>query len=89
MVEHGPHRYTLNGRKELVMEGVQLVASFDEHEITLETNMGTVILKGEDLHITQLNLETGNLAAEGNFTAVLYVENRKSKGKGVLSRFLK
>ena len=89
MAEHGQHRYTLNGRKELVMEGVQHVASFDESEITLETSLGTVILKGEGLHITQLNLDTGNLSAEGFFTAVLYVESRKSKGKGVLTRFLK
>jgi len=72
MAEHDQHRFALNGRKELVMEGVQHVASFDESEITLETSLGTVILKGEGLHITQLNLDTG-----------------KSKGKGVLTRFLK
>lgn len=82
------HSVSLNGRKQLVMEGVQHVDSFDESQIILETNMGRVILKGEGLHITQLSLETGNLAAEGFFTSVQYVES-KGKGKGLLNRILR
>jgi len=84
------HSVSINGRKELNMEGVKHVDSFDESEITLETNMGNVILKGEGLHITQLNLETGILAAEGIFTSVQYVEGKgKARGKGLLNRILK
>lgn len=82
------HSVSLNGRKQLVMEGVKHVDSFDEKEITLETNLGRVVLKGESLHITQLNLDTGNLAAEGFFNSIQYMEG-KSKGKGVLGRILK
>ncbi len=90
MNEHVKHSVFINGRKQLVMEGVRHIESFDDSEITLETNMGTLILKGEGLHITQLSLDTGNLAAEGFFSSVQYVENKgKSKGKGVLSRILK
>lgn len=89
MAERGEHGIRLSGRKHLVMEGVQRVESFDEKEIVLETNMGVVVLKGEGLHITQLNLDTGNLAAGGYFSAVLYVEGKKARGKGVLNRILK
>lgn len=88
MNEQVLHSVSLSGRKLLVMEGVKHVESFDEKEITLETNLGRVVLKGEGLHITQLNLDTGNLSAEGYFNSILYVEG-KSKGKGVLSRILK
>jgi len=84
------HNVSINGRKELIMEGVKHVDSFDESEISLETNMGNVILKGEGLHITQLNLETGSLAAEGFFTSVQYVESKgKARRKGLLNRILK
>lgn len=90
MTERDLHSVSLSGRKQLVMEGVQHVASFNESEITLETNMGRVILKGEGLHITQLNLEAGNLAAEGFFSSIQYIESKgKGKAKGVLGRILK
>ncbi|MHB1043325.1 MAG: sporulation protein YabP [Eubacteriales bacterium] len=89
MQERAAHSFTLSGRKQLVMEGVQQVGSFDESEIALETNMGTLILKGEGLHITMLNLDTGTLSAEGFFNAAIYTESKKGKGKGILSRILK
>lgn len=89
MQEQAAHTLTLKSRKELVMEGVQHVGSFDESEITLETNMGMLILKGEGLHITQLNLDTGTLSAEGFFNAAIFTESRKGKGKGILNRILK
>lgn len=57
MEEHVNHSLTVNGRKQLILQGVLLVDSFDESEIKLETNMGILSLKGEGLHITQLNLE--------------------------------
>lgn len=86
------HSISVSGRKRLVMEGVLHVDSFDESEITLETNMGMLVLKGEGLHITHLSLEQGNLAAEGFFTAFQYHERKergKVKAKGMLSRILK
>jgi sporulation protein YabP len=90
--ESHKHSVSIIGRKQLAMEGVRHVESFDDSEINLETNMGMLILRGEGLHITQLSLETGDLAAEGFFTSVQYVENKgkgKGKGKGLLNRILK
>lgn len=92
MDERVNHSVSISGRKQLVLAGVQRVESFDDSEIILETNMGMLILKGEGLHITQLSLESGNLAAEGFFASLQYMENRgkgKSRGKGVLSRILR
>lgn len=84
------HRVAIYGRKQLTMEGVLHVDSFNESEITLETNMGVVLLKGNGLHITKLSLETGSLEAEGVFAAVQYAESKgKNKGKKLLGRILK
>ncbi|OPY56721.1 MAG: Spore protein YabP [Pelotomaculum sp. PtaU1.Bin035] len=90
MNERVGHSIAIHGRKQLAVEGVQHVGSFDDSGITLETNMGTLVLKGEGLHITQLSLETGTVAAEGFFASLQYVEDKgKAKGKGLLSRILK
>jgi len=90
--ERNAHSIFLRGRKQLVMEGVHHVDSFDESEIILQTNMGVVLLKGEGLHITQLNLETGNLTAEGFFVSLQYKESKgkgKGAGKKILNRLFK
>ncbi len=92
MDERNAHSIFLRGRKHLTMEGVHHVDSFDESEIILQTNMGVLILKGEGLHITQLNLETGNLAAEGSFASLQYKESKvkgAGAGKKILNRLFK
>lgn len=90
MEETPRHSVAIYGRKQLVMEGVRQVDSFDESEIVLETNMGTLVLKGEGLNIIQLSKETGSLAAEGNFNSFQYIENKaKGVSKGILKRIFK
>lgn len=92
MEDYAAHSISLRDRKLFTMEGVEHVESFNDSEIILETTLGRLVLKGEGLHITQLNLETGNLSAEGHFTSLQYFESRgkgKSKGKSILSRILK
>lgn len=92
MEERLKHSVSIRERKQLNMEGVQQVESFDDSELVLETNMGVLVLKGEGLHITQLSLETGSLAAEGFFSSLQYIESKgksKGKGRGILNRILR
>ncbi|AQS57868.1 sporulation protein YabP [Desulforamulus ferrireducens] len=94
MEEHGLHLLTIESRKKLKLAGVQHVGSFDEQEITLDTNMGFLKLSGEGMHITHLNLDEGNLVVEGLINGLEYVEGRSSKGskargKGLINRILK
>lgn len=90
MEERLKHSISIHERKQLNLEGVQHVESFDDSELVLETNMGMLVLKGESLHITQLSLETGHLTAEGSFNSLQYLESKgKVKGKGILNRIFK
>ncbi|CCO08631.1 sporulation protein YabP [Desulforamulus hydrothermalis] len=94
MEEYGKHVLSIEGRKILKLEGVQHVGSFDEHEITLDTNMGFLQLKGEGMHITHLNLDQGSLVVEGFIHGLEYLEGRTAKGskarsKGFIHRLLK
>jgi len=93
VADGGGQELVLSDRKVLSLKGVLHVASFDEREIALDTVLGFLSLKGEGLHITQLNLDEGTLTAEGYFQAMVYRENRTGGkgpgGRGVLSRLLK
>ena len=91
MEKQAKNKLVLTDRKQLVLEGVQQVGSFDEKAISLDTNLGFLQLKGEDMHITQLNLDVGSLVVEGFICSMEYLEGRsaKGKGKGVFSRLLR
>lgn len=72
------NRIALTDRKHLLVDGVEHVGNFNEKEIGLVTNMGFLTLRGEGLHITQLNLERGNLVVEGRICAMDFIENKSA-----------
>lgn len=75
-----PHTLNLEGRKSLSVSGVKDVESFDDREITACTDMGTLIIKGENLNIKKLNLDTFDLDVTGKICALDYREGRIRKG---------
>ena len=56
-----PHSMLLKDRQELHLAGVTDVDSFDETGIVAYTDIGELSIGGENLHITKLSHETGEL----------------------------
>ncbi len=87
------HSLTLTNCQHLSLTGVTNVDSFDDNQIVLNTVQGPLFLRGEDLHITQLNLEQGIVAVEGSrLTSLEYrpVQQRlKDKSRRVFERLLR
>ena len=70
----------LENRKKLRVSGVKEVDSFDERNVTAVTTMGKMIVQGEQLKVTDLEIESGVLSVEGKIHGVLYVNDRNGKG---------
>lgn len=68
-------------RKLLEISGVLGVESFDSEEFLLETECGFLVIKGQNLHIKNLNLEQGLVAIEGLISDMMYVDGSGSSGK--------
>lgn len=88
-----PYQLTLTNREYLQANGVIEVESFDEHEILATSKLGALVIKGQGLHIIQLNLEDGKLALEGEINSISYNTTKKGKmkdkGKGIMERLFK
>lgn len=67
-----PHSALLKDRQELHLSGVTDVDSFDETGITAYTDIGELSIGGENLHITKLSLESGELLVEGRINSLVY-----------------
>ena len=81
----GPHELRLENRARLSVNGVREVESFDENTIVMVTAKGTLVVRGEDLHIEKLSLDGGDLKVEGAVDALSYEDDRGGRG-GLLSR---
>ena len=60
-----PHQLQLDSRSRLHMTGVIEVESFDEATIVLTTTRGTLIVRGENLHLQLLRLDGGEVLVDG------------------------
>lgn len=74
------HKVLLANRKSGTFSGVVDVLSFDVAEILLETELGMLLIKGNDLHVNRLSLEKGEIDIEGRIDSLAYSEV-KSAGK--------
>ncbi|HBG44918.1 MAG TPA: hypothetical protein DDX03_10530, partial [Firmicutes bacterium] len=81
-----PHQVFLNERQQLKAEGVLNVDHFSDAEVTLETTGGVMVVKGENLHIQQLNLDDGRLSMTGTVHSLVYAgDGALKKSKGLLA----
>ena len=83
-----PHSLIVENRKSLTATGVSNVDSFDEDTIVAYTDLGELIVRGKGLHISKLNLETGEMNLDGEINSVSYSDNQ-SASTGFFSKLFK
>jgi sporulation protein YabP len=75
------HSVTIDRRNLVTVTGVLDVISFDENTIIAETQMGVLLIHGENLHVNRLQLDNGDLSVDGQVDSINYEEN-SGFGKG-------
>ena len=74
----------LENRKKLSISGVNDVLSFDDQVVIVETELGLLTIKGENLKINKLSIDTSEVIVEGDIHYLSYSENEKENEKGSL-----
>src|SRR5574344_409530 len=85
------HTITVAERKNIVISGVKKIDSFDNEEFLLETTMGYMVIKGEELEIIKLDTYQGNVSIKGKINSLGYMEslNKKTKEDGIFNKLFK
>ena len=86
--EAADHHLILEGRASLSVSGVEEVESFDENAIVMRTAQGTLVVRGEELHIEKLSLDGGDLRVEGMVDSLTYEDDGGVRG-GFLARLFR
>lgn len=81
------HNIILENRNNLTLSGIKKVENFDEDNIVLITEMGELTIKGENLHISKMDVDLGDMKIDGKIVGLVYNEN--IKGTSVIKRLFK
>lgn len=75
----------LENREKLSISGVLDVLSFDDQVVIVETELGLLTIKGENLRINKLSIDTSEVVVEGEMSSFTYSDNKNTeKSKGSL-----
>lgn len=74
----------LENRKKLTISGVKDVLSFDDEVVVMETTLGLLSIKGEQLKINKLSIDTGDVVVEGEIGVLTYSDSSKKEHEGSL-----
>ena len=85
------HQLTVSDRKQIMLTGIKKINSFDNEEFLMETNMGYIVIKGEELEIVKLDTYQGNVMIKGKVNSLTYADsaNKKNKEDGLFNKLFK
>ena len=77
------HGVLIRDRAHLEITAVTDVISFDEDSVNLETEMGEMLIDGENLHVGTLDTQKGVVVIDGRINGLYYrTEQPRKKGIG-------
>ena len=83
-------KLVLENRGKLSVSGVNDVLSFDDQVVMVDTELGLLTVKGENIRINKLSLDTAEVIIEGEISSLAYSQNKQEKSSGtILSKIFK
>ena len=81
----------LENRGKLSISGVIDVLSFDDQVVMVETELGLLTVKGENIRMNKLSMDTSEVIIEGDIPYLAYSDKEidKNKGGGLLTKIFK
>lgn len=80
----------LENRNKLNISGVLDVLSFDDQIVIVETELGLLTVKGDNLRINKLSIDTSEVIVEGDIISLIYSQKElDKKSEGFLSKIFK
>ena len=80
----------LENREKLNITGILDVLSFDDQVVMIETELGLLTAKGQNLRINKLSIDTSEVIVEGEVSYLAYSDMAQNKSSGgLLSKIFK
>lgn len=79
----------MENREKISITGVIDIHSFDDELVLAQTELGILTIKGDDLKMNKLNMDSNELIVEGQIIAIAYSDVNNSKKSGFMNKIFK
>ncbi len=83
------HEVKVIDRNLIYLSGINKIISFDSEEFLMESIMGIILLKGENLEIVKLDTHDGMVSIKGTINSMIYDDGKKKDGESILGKLFK
>ena len=84
------HLITINERKNIILSGIKKLNSFDDSEFFVDSIMGSILIKGDNLELIKLDTFQGTLSIKGKINSVNYLDDsKKIRTENIIARLFK
>ena len=73
----------LENRERISISGVLDVTNFNTESVNMDTELGNLVVRGDDLRISKLNLENSEMVIEGDIVSCIYSDDGEGRNKGM------
>lgn len=83
------HEVKLIDRNLIYLSGISKIISFDSEEFLMESVMGIILLKGQDLEIVKLDTHDGRVSIKGTINSMTYDDGKKKDTESFIGKIFK
>ncbi|MEG0073868.1 MAG: sporulation protein YabP [Clostridia bacterium] len=83
------HSVVIENRERINLTGVIDIHSFDDELALVETELGILMIKGDNLKMNKLNLENNELIIEGKIAALNYSDSAETKKGNMFNKLFR
>ena len=83
------HKVTIENREMTTITDIVEIDSFDEEEIRATLKKGALVIRGANMNIQKLDLQTGEAVIGGTINSLMYVKVKEKGEKSLLAKIMK
>lgn len=83
------HIVHIDNRQRIDITGVINVIMFNEENIVLSTEMGGLNIKGKNMKVNKLNVDSGDMCIEGELISMVYTTKEAGKKESMIKKLFK
>ena len=88
-LDSNKHEIKIIDRGLIYLTGIDKIISFDNEEFLMESVMGVLMLKGEDLEIVKLDTHDGIVSIKGTINSLCYDNDSKKDKESFIGKLFK
>lgn len=89
IIESSKHEVKIIDRNIIYLSGIDKINNFDSKEFCLDSVLGNIIVKGDNLEIVKLDTHDGYVTIKGTISGYYYNDEKKKESESFFSKLLK